>query len=295
MATLFHYCSASSFFSIIRGREIWLSSLRQSNDSLEGKLASQTLMKLAFEDKDVSEYQRQHLQDALQHVESSFDGLGFCLSRQGDILSQWRGYANDATGLSIGFSERYLNDYCSSTVGESSKYQVRLEAVEYDPTTHAALVKETYESVKSLIKEGAFDYRRALIGGLLDLRTEEEIEKEKKEISGKSFAALLTLHGILPKLFSLKSPAFREEEELRLISNMVSSPKLHVPRHCLFRYSRNQVIPYRVIPLTDFGSTIIDKVILGPKHETPIEVIQIFLLEQGFQNVAVEKSTASYR
>lgn len=258
-------------------------------------MASQTLMQLASEDSDLTHFQRERLQDALQFMESSFDGLGFCLSKRGDVLSQWRGYANDATGLSIGFSEEYLRAYCQKTSDEQTDTRLRLDEVEYESTKHVELVNETYQAVRVLIKDGAFDYTRGLGLGLLESRTAEELAKDKAEVNRKSFAALLRLYGLLPKLFSFKSDAFKEEEELRLISNMASSPELNVERHCLFRNVGNQVVPYREVQLQDLGMPRINKVFLGPKHQTPKAVIKMFLEENGFNGVEVVESSASYR
>ena len=48
------------------------------------------------------------LQRRLSYLSALVDGLGFCLSKKGDLLSQWRGYADDAFGVSIGFEKDYL-------------------------------------------------------------------------------------------------------------------------------------------------------------------------------------------
>lgn len=48
-----------------------------------------------------------HLQQAFAAQEQFIDGLGFCLSEQSDLLSQWRGYAGDATGVL--FFQRFVH------------------------------------------------------------------------------------------------------------------------------------------------------------------------------------------
>lgn len=100
--SLYHYCSNEVFFSIVDRREIWLSSLNLSNDSMEGKLLSSVILQLASDDGLQADHLRL-LREQVEYLEGYFDGLGFCLSERGDLLSQWRGYAADGAGVSIGF------------------------------------------------------------------------------------------------------------------------------------------------------------------------------------------------
>lgn len=105
--TLYHYCSPENFLRILQSREIQLSALKLSNDTLEGKLVARTLLRIAERNK-MDEQHRQRLLEMLEFFETSCEGLGFCLSADGDLLSQWRGYANDGAGIAIGFSTDYL-------------------------------------------------------------------------------------------------------------------------------------------------------------------------------------------
>jgi len=75
---------------------------------MEGKLVASTIVRLAKKDSLQQDFIR-HIQDVLGIFERITDGLGFCLSENGDLLSQWRGYAGNATGVAIGFSAEYLN------------------------------------------------------------------------------------------------------------------------------------------------------------------------------------------
>ena len=38
--------------------------------------------------------------------------LGTCFSEERDLLSQWRGYANDGAGFSVTFDKEKLDRYC---------------------------------------------------------------------------------------------------------------------------------------------------------------------------------------
>jgi len=103
---LYHYCSTEAFHSIISSRSIWLSALALSNDSMEGKMLIDAFTRLAKRDK-IDRQSLVLLQDKILAYHKD-EGFGFSLSLEGDLLSQWRGYAEDGCGVSIGFSKSYL-------------------------------------------------------------------------------------------------------------------------------------------------------------------------------------------
>jgi hypothetical protein len=149
MNILYHYCTATTFHSIVASKSIWLSSLSQFNDSMEGKLASEAVERLATSDKLDSETTKR-IQDAVSRVENSVDGLGFCMSEEGDLLSQWRGYADDGAGVAIGFSMEYLDWMVAPNRGK--KNGMILERVEYEPEAHNRLVDGEYRRVMQTIE-----------------------------------------------------------------------------------------------------------------------------------------------
>jgi hypothetical protein len=107
MDILYHYCSTASFHAIIQSRALWLSALSLSNDTMEGKLVARAIERLA--EGDCLDHKNVRLlRIGIQSLTGIFDGLGFCLSEKRDLLSQWRGYAGNATGVAIGFSAEYL-------------------------------------------------------------------------------------------------------------------------------------------------------------------------------------------
>ena len=155
---LYHYCSTEAFFEILKSKRIWLSSLRQSSDFLEGKLIAHALNRFAEEDQLGEDYRR--ALRAFGAVERSFEGIALCLSEDGDLLSQWRGYAADATGVSVGFSASYLAKLGSEPVGLPSFELVKIDYAKDE--TRDDIVRPVYESVpKLLIDRGV--YRRRLI------------------------------------------------------------------------------------------------------------------------------------
>lgn len=285
---LYHYCSNNAFHSIIKNHSIWLSSLSLSNDSMEGKLVAKILGLIAKDDG-LDQAATDRLQQSLSSVEQVCDGLGFCLSEEGDLLSQWRGYADNATGVSVGFSKDYLEQFAEGSMTEE-KAGFTLKRVEYDPEAQKSLIKPTYLKIKNLIEEGAFKLPAGRT--ILGVRSDEEIksinEKIKRLFLNLSWILLLDFFG---KLFLLKTNAFREEREWRLISYFGK----WIGDNCSFRALNERIIPYREFKLLESESDSIMEVILGPKNTTPDYVINSLLHQNGFTNVNIKRSEASYR
>jgi hypothetical protein len=253
-----------------------------SNDTLEGKLLVESLRRLAKRDH-LDAYTIWELQRKIDVFEKIFDGLGFCLSKDGDLLSQWRGYAADATGVAIGFSREYLETQCAK-ITQSNSEHFSLVPVEYEPDQHDLLVGKTYENILPYIKQGAL--RSPHLNTLLDPQPDEQ----RKVAAALLEKLLQELHGLAPLLFRLKSVAFKEEHEMRLFSYLLKDGS----DLCSYRAIRNCIIPYRPFALI-LESHPIEEVILGPKNTSPLWTVKNFLKHCGFGEVSVSLSKASYR
>lgn len=287
MTVLYHYCSTSAFLSIVESRSIWLSSLSLSNDSLEGKLVAEIVARISASEG-LDQAYLENLQDGVTFIEQLFDGLGFCLSEEGDLLSQWRGYASDATGFSLGFSKKYIESL-SEALRKQDPSGFSMHKVEYQTDAQEELVRPTYQKVKQIIDDGGLKIPRPR--GLLDTRSDEEIEKEIEKFKEAHKSMYKMMLGLLPKLYTLKTPAFREEREWRLISYLMKDAN----DTCSYRALDNRIVPIRKIDLIKIENDPISEVIIGPKNLTPNYVIEKFLKQHGFENVVVTLSSVTYR
>jgi hypothetical protein len=272
---LYHYCSIEAFHSIISNREIRLSSLSLSNDSMEGQIVEREFLNLAKEDR-FSNEQIEGLKRILSEFTQNADGLGFCLSEERDLLSQWRGYANDGYGVSIGFSKEYLEllsdsfkwDPLSKSPKNPLLRSFNLEKVIYEPAEQKLHLTPTYQKFKKN----------------LDLT----IEAFEYTAIRENIDALFPLINLVGAIYLLKSSAFGEEIEWRLIS-LLTNNDLKNPEACLFHPCSNKLKPYRSYPLTILEINPIDEIVLGPKNSTPIHVMDSFLRQKGFTDVQVSK------
>lgn len=288
MDTLYHYCSTETFLAIAESKSIRLSSLSLSNDTDEGKLVARVFSRMAEQDA-LGPRDTEQLKAKLNLLEELSDGLGFCLSEDGDLLSQWRGYAADATGVAIGFSRSYLEwlqdrrPLPQDPPIQALKF--RLKQVVYETEQHEATLRPTYEQVKKLIEQGA--YRNTALGILAERPSKEDAINQAK-LREELTASVLDL---FPHLYVLKSPAFREEKEWRLISHLLWGRQ----DSSAFRDTRDRLIPFRAYELLELDRKPISRVILGPKHLTPPKVVQKCLEMAGYGRVKVVRSEASYR
>jgi hypothetical protein len=170
--TLYHYCGNESFVAIVEGRSLLASELSLSNDHLEGKWVRGVFSEVCqqnIKDKYNFDMLMQHF-DLLYKV---FGARGFCLSEESDLLSQWRGYANDGAGISIGFSNEYLEKLTESSksVASTAASGFSLQKVVYDVDKQKAEMLPNVSRILETLDAGAFRPRE---GTLLTPTSEEE-------------------------------------------------------------------------------------------------------------------------
>ena len=287
MSTLYHYCNTNAFVSIIKLRSLWLSSLVLSNDTMEGRIVNRVILELA-RDNGLNGYPLQRLEEGVRTMEKTFHGLGFCLSKDGDLLSQWRGYADNASGLSIGFSQAYL-EKLAEVLKEKKAPSFTLQKVEYEPDAHKTQIAPTYKELRKLIDAGALKMPTPIT--LLDTRTDVEVKEDQQKNIDADMKLFFKLLELYPKLFLLKGYGFREEREWRLVYTVVRG----IADICDYRAASGSIVPYIEFDIADLDMQVIDEVVLGPRHPTPPEIVTDMLERSGFKDVRVRRSEASYR
>ena len=287
MTVLYHYCSNAAFHSIVENRSIWLSALSLSSDTMEGKLVTDVIAQMAKSDG-LDQANIQRLKESVSLLEQIMEGLGFCLSEEGDLLSQWRGYADNASGVSIGFSKKYLEKLSEASLNPQ-KSGFTLRKVEYEYESQKKRIQATYDKIKELIDNGA--YKPLVHRTLLGFRTEQELEAKNKEIKKAFYGLSMTVLGLFSELFLLKTKAFHEEQEWRLISYLTKTGD----DECCFQSFPDKIVPYRKFSLSNLEENSIVEVISGPKNNTPEYVIDGLLKQNNFENVNVLRSESSYR
>lgn len=104
MGVIYHYCSPEAFLSIAKNKKLWLSATNNMNDSAEGVWLIDTLKKvLSININPTNRTSR----NAIYNYLTLNNNIKFisCFSKEYDLLSQWRAYAQDGEGVAIGFDE----------------------------------------------------------------------------------------------------------------------------------------------------------------------------------------------
>lgn len=160
-----------------------------------------------------------------------------CFCESGDLLSQWRGYAEEGGGYSVGFT--FSND-CQIRTESGHTYKPNLRKVLYNRDQQERLVEDYLEGVCEA-------WRQHETGSESDLHRR---------------AASLALHlmnTLMDWIVSFKHPGFEEENEWRLV-RMLKGMKEAEP-HVKFRPSDGLLVPYVEAPLLkreegDGGETV---------------------------------------
>lgn len=272
---LYHYCTADTLHAICTAKKLRFCDIFSMNDFMEMHWGYQVWEQAATEL--LPDFGKEFL-DAIDLVIHTSGikalPLASCLSRAGDVLSQWRAYAKDGTGYAIGFNAELLN-----------KLPVRPLQVLYDFDQQ---VKEVKTIVKAL----------------------HEAEDSENHTRGHDF--LDACARISFDLAALKNPAFAEENEVRLLHLVNFAPsnqslrlvdpggtsfeKPADPQPMSFFIRESVPVAHVDIDFTDSGKiNPVREVFIGPKNGALSSSISVYLETMGIPNVQVKRSTASYR
>jgi len=135
--TLYHYCGVNGFYGIVTSKEVWLSSATFTNDYTEGKQILRKA-KSRLESANNQPFANQ-LENAICTPSITRTPFIACFSSKCDVLSQWRGYADDGAGFAVGFSIQALANQC-----ETFRTQVAgiyLDRIYYNDHEHDGLLE----------------------------------------------------------------------------------------------------------------------------------------------------------
>jgi hypothetical protein len=194
-----------------------------------------------------------------------------CFCENGDALAQWRAYAGPRGGYAVGLRTALLG---ADSVRSPPAH---LRRVIYDP-----------------------ERQSALIGGLLDrtlalLRDADGNRTEAIEI------ALEYLADHLAELVaSFKQPAFREDQEWRLLMVADTAYPDEGLARVRFRTAGGHIVPYipvAVVPAGGPASSPIAEVICGPLERADLSAraIQMLLKKRGVTGARVRPSNLALR
>lgn len=300
---VYHYCSLDTFYQIISSSTIRLSNISKSNDSEEIMYILPHVKKYCNKIfMEYNSYLDEEFKIKKNSINSFFDNifnelsLSFyviCFTEEADLLSQWRGYANNACGVSIGFSTDCLYPL---TCGISSNYN--FSQVKYS-------LDELYDQITVYTKE-----------------------KIKKNFTNDSKKNSIVLMNIINAIISMllynsvlyKNPNFSEEKEWRLIFNPFGNirrikdktsyydrmtelfyDKLEdggfVKNRMTFHTTDNKIISHIDLSFNDIKRLFIKEIVIGSKAQIKDLDLELFLCSNGYNplHINIRNSDIPYR
>ncbi|WP_099205426.1 DUF2971 domain-containing protein [Scatolibacter rhodanostii] len=285
---LYHYCSVESFLNIIRSSQFWLFDVLKSNDIKEctwikQKINSEIEKTLTGLGKELVSAWRFGCSLGDNKNLPTLNTYVTCFTALEDSLSQWRGYAQDGTGLAIGVSKKYLQ-----SANEVRRPHVRFDEVRYTQTAQKKLInKIVNQNIKKM-------EQKTIVDCAIEFHNDYKLD----------FAFY-------------KNPNFKEEKEWRLAildepkSQMSSNANLFKPlsqsltfENCSFQCANNQITTYTPMNFNHIKQEFIKKIIIGPKCRVTIaDVVSLLSTFDYYKSVGFNEhkpipiiySNSSYR
>lgn len=236
-----------------------------------------------------------------------------CFSNKKDVLSQWRGYANDGKGVAIGFNETILDKILCR---KKTRKKLFIDHIEYSEINQKKLIIQYFVNPILKVIEKDFEYEKNFSSEYNFPIFKNSFEKfflhESEFITDYFPDNIEKLENIL---LTLKNPAFQEEDEVRIIYNT------NIKSTCSYNdflmnkdieKSKNpnlKLLPIQywtrddnLVAYADLSfNTIVEKevikeIVIGPKSKVTEEELQHFLWANKFNyDINIEKSKALYR
>jgi hypothetical protein len=248
----YHYTDSLGISSIIGNHSLWATHLSFVNDPEELEYGyaqlretSQELLETGYSNSPITQILDGIISKIGQDTKSTY---GFCLSAEGDLLSQWRGYTPPVGGYSIGFNMNKLNNNmdCGSA-DEISQFGIL--PVFYSREKQQTIILQFFNEVPKLLET---------------LHEHSVIDEEVADMLSKRF--ILQLLHTIAKCF--KHEGYEEENEYRLVNVEFSDKELE-PK---FRTRNGIVTPYVELTMKDTRKPPqkhppklpIEEIIIGP-------------------------------
>ena len=237
---LYHYTSFNGLLGIVESKSLWATDIRYMNDSAELKHTADLIrrevikrIRLGHKHPDLL---NQFLDWVTHRITNGHMLFATSFRSNGNLLSQWRGYSRHGRGVSIGFTPEYI-------VEAACNQDFQIGKCIYDNKSQQELISQVVDEVEILAADPARAYSQESGNGSYH-EVFKVIERD-----------LLRIAAVL------KHPSFREEEEWRVISPVITD---YVNTEVRFREGISMLVPF-----IDFG--------LPKRNGSPIALEHLFL------------------
>lgn len=320
---LYHYASMEKGTSILKHKNIRLSDITKSNDVKEMRIFFPDLFDEMLKNYDEHngfsykfEYKGKGNRQAFglfvnelkKKIEKEFeDGsiatFALCLSEEGDLLSQWRGYADDGKGICLGLNVEEILKF----VGSSSVSGFSLEKVEY-------LSKEQIDEWVKNVANQMLGIVEIILGAIEEGNIQYYSAKEfDEDIFDTIYYNILSE---VEESIKFKTEGFKEEKEWRFfIKNSLNKDDIkgkkitsigtlgegarrktseYVADNVEFNIKENDMVPFVSLKFEKFHNNLINQVICGPNNKIREKDLELFLRKYGYRNCKGRKTNITY-
>ena len=308
---------------IMKSSTLRLTNIAKSNDSEEIRYCSymlyKTLQQSCYEFANQLPSEEGEIKESIRGIEfeklvkravlnESLVYYAVCFCTDWDLLSQWRGYADDGKGVAIGFRTKVFCDARDPRILKFDKVQYGTD--EMKKKWHDRILEKLNRALNS--------------------RSDQDL--------------IIRIHNAINEILSLmvywcvfiKNPAFKEEREYRLvfypfggIRNLLISDKLgelsskqlfydrmqecidyEKDHHGLireklsFRCTSDSIVSYSAVNFSHIKKDLISEVVIGPKARIDDSDLRMFLISLGYgisnngldnSHIYIRKSDATYQ
>ena len=262
---LYHYTSFSGLLGIVGIRALWASDIRYMNDSAELKHTAD-LLRTEISRRLGAGHGRHHLFDQFldwftYRITNGHMLFAASFRANGNLLSQWRGYSRLGKGVSLGFDPDYILNF-------ACQQSFQIGRCIYSSEQQQRLIGQVIDAVERLAEE-------------------HELAREDSpaERNGAYQAVFQLIESDLLRIAAiLKHPSFREEEEWRIVSPVITD---YMSAPVLFREGNSMLVPFIEFNLSS-GKNVpitIEHLFLGPTPNITISMnsLTMFLAKNGIR------------
>ncbi len=269
-----HYTNLDSLIGIISNNELWLSNLFFQNDKNEYEVGMYIFRQELKRRKTYYIKNKKEtvflnsLGSALNHL-LNMQAYTISFSEESDLLSQWRGYADNCRGVRIEFTNLDL----LKTQG------IQLLPCIYKPQDHEAYIKYLFDKALEIFhitkEEG--------ITNKDDFLKDERPYSDAIQAAGSYFISTSNVACSI-----IKDSAFREECEWRLINF-----KKNI---AFYRAKHHYIVPYIKMKISNM-TEIITNIMLctSPEIELSSRSVKFMLEQNRYLNTSISQSNIPYR
>lgn len=274
--TLFYYTTLNGLQGILENKELWLSHMYFLNDRTEYQYGLDLFRNAintyrgGFETMNSTKAFLSGLDSAMDFVEGKESPFILSLTRNDDLLSQWRGYTDNGIGVNIGFNKAFYD-----------QANFKIFPCIYDQEKQKKLVHKIVTDSIFLFMAISRDM------GLTDGDKDKESDINYDEAI--TAAGSLFIDRTILACSLIKNTGFKEEEEWRLLYFNKDKKVSFIPK-------KNFLKPIVKIPLTDIEQTI-DTITIGPNPNKDLCEVSIrkLLNEIELEIKSIKHSMIPYR